>query len=480
MQQTDDVAIATDLGVPRSTALGWLKQSPREVVSTEFLSRDEQVLRDEVLRLRRRLRVVAAVIRLLLALLRVSGYRLDRRRLVKPDERRTLLRAIDCASRALPRRAVLRILRVSASRVSSWRHAEVSCEIDDRPGCPRTASNRLTAGEIKTMKEMTLSCAYRHLPTGTLAILAQRLGKVFASPTTWYRLIRRRGWRRPRRRVHPDKPRVGLRARRPDAAWHVDTTIVKLLDGTKAYVHAVIDNYSRRILAWHLADRLRPGSTLAILLAAIRGAATNEAGPHRRRWRRECQRRGRRADLLRPAPKAPRPHRAPLFEFYDRGLVEAVEAPMASFEFPGQHDDAALPGRLLRPRAQRRAFALGLSRPNARRNVLRSRPERPRPARASQARGQGGASGRQSNPLVSLVSGVGLPGECCRVTAPVTRSRACELRVRWSRAQRHRAGCRVGLRTVTALKSYPTSVQRHQDLVPPDLSTARHFCRSSC
>ena len=26
--------------------------------------------------------------------------------------------------------------------------------------------------------------------------------------------------------------------------WHIDTTVVRLLDGSKAYLHAVIDNYS--------------------------------------------------------------------------------------------------------------------------------------------------------------------------------------------------------------------------------------------
>jgi transposase InsO family protein len=31
--------------------------------------------------------------------------------------------------------------------------------------------------------------------------------------------------------------------------WHVDTTVIRLLDGTRASLHAVIDNFSRRILA---------------------------------------------------------------------------------------------------------------------------------------------------------------------------------------------------------------------------------------
>jgi hypothetical protein len=52
--------------------------------------------------------------------------------------------------------------------------------------------------------------ASRHVATGTLAVLAQRVGKVWASPSTWYHLVRQYGWRRPRLRVHPAKPKVGL------------------------------------------------------------------------------------------------------------------------------------------------------------------------------------------------------------------------------------------------------------------------------
>jgi hypothetical protein len=48
----------------------------------------------------------------------------------------------------------------------------------------------------------------------------------------------------------PAKPQVGLRTTRADEMWHIDTTVIRLLDGTRAYVHAVIDNFSRRFLAW--------------------------------------------------------------------------------------------------------------------------------------------------------------------------------------------------------------------------------------
>ena len=43
------------------------------------------------------------------------------------------------------------------------------------------------------------------------------------------------------------------------------------LDGTRLYLHAVIDNFSRRILAWKLAARLEPQSICAILSTAGAG-----------------------------------------------------------------------------------------------------------------------------------------------------------------------------------------------------------------
>ena len=116
------------------------------------------------------------------------------------------------------------------------------------------------------LRSLVTSDDHRHVPTSRLALLAQRLAHVFVSASTLCRLVRERGWRRPRLRVYPTLPREGVRASRANEIWHCDVTILKLLDGTRAYLHAVIDNFSRRILAWRVTDRLLPGGTVAILL----------------------------------------------------------------------------------------------------------------------------------------------------------------------------------------------------------------------
>ena len=48
----------------------------------------------------------------------------------------------------------------------------------------------------------------------------------------------------PRPREHPAKPKIGLGATRADEMWHIDTTVIRLLDGLPAYLHDAIDNLS--------------------------------------------------------------------------------------------------------------------------------------------------------------------------------------------------------------------------------------------
>src|SRR5207249_5135412 len=91
--------------------------------------------------------------------------------------------------------------------------------------------------------------------------------------------VRQNGWRRPRLRVHPAKPKIGLRTTRANERWHIDTTVIRLLDGTRAYLHAVIDKFSRRILAWRVADTFAPVNSMSVLLDASRAAAPSEMTP---------------------------------------------------------------------------------------------------------------------------------------------------------------------------------------------------------
>ncbi len=278
VRATGNPDLFPELKVPRSTTAGWLRGEFKPALGAETTSRTEAQLYAEVAKLKRRVRVLASVMRLLLVLVRVTGCRLKGDRLPDGKAKAELLGAIKVARKTLPLKSVVRVLGLSASRYHAWRQLDATCGLTDRPSCPRMHPAQLTAQETATIKDMVTSIEYRHMPTSTLAVHAQRVGRVFASASTWARLVRARGWRRPRSRLYPPKPKVGLRARMPNEIWHLDVTVLRLLDGTKLYLHAVLDNFSRRILAWHLAEKLSPSTTCLVLAGAAKHLCS-ESGP---------------------------------------------------------------------------------------------------------------------------------------------------------------------------------------------------------
>ncbi len=267
--ESGDRELFPELNIPGSTIRSWIHRGMPDVVTGELATEGYAEMAAEIERLRRRTALLGAVVGLLIAMLRVSKVQLDYGRLPDGETKRALLRAIERAGKVLPLSAALRITRLSRSRYYSWARAEAGCDLDDQPSCPRAVPTRLTPSELEAMQEMVESDDHRHMSLRGLALHAQRIGKIFASPSTWYRLVRIAGWRRPRNRVYPAKPKIGIRATAPGELLHLDVTIIRLLDGTKAYLHAIIDNYSRRILSWTLEDRLGSGGTCQIL----RGAA---------------------------------------------------------------------------------------------------------------------------------------------------------------------------------------------------------------
>ena len=118
-----------------------------------------------------------AIVRLLICAFRISCVRLDGDRVPSGKGKTKLLSAIEHARTSLKLTVVLRLIGLSPS------------------------AGQVTATEIRSMHDMATSPEHRHMSVRTLALHAQRLGRVFVSAGTWLRLIRERGWRRPRTRV---------------------------------------------------------------------------------------------------------------------------------------------------------------------------------------------------------------------------------------------------------------------------------------
>jgi hypothetical protein len=129
--ETGDVDLAVGLGVPRSTANGWVRHAPPEVVSLDVFELDAARLQREVVKLRRRVQILSTVVGLLVTVARVFGEKLERRRVGDDGSRRPLIRAIERSRTVLPLRSVLRVIGLSSSRYHAWTAGEPECAAED-------------------------------------------------------------------------------------------------------------------------------------------------------------------------------------------------------------------------------------------------------------------------------------------------------------------------------------------------------------
>ena len=262
------------LDIPRSTIHGWKKARSKPVVTLVAPNSYVEELERRVHVLERRTARLRALLRLCIVLLRLSGFSLVSRRLPKGEDKQKLLRSIDHASRFVRLSRLLQWIGISSSRYYDWKNSQ-ECGLTDTLSCPKSSPGQMTSMELSEMRLMLESEDYRHLSIGSIVRLAYRLGKVHACSSTWYRAIQSGNWVRSRKRIYPPKPRIGLRATKPNEYWHVDTTLIRLVDGSRVYLQAVLDNYSRRILAWQLSERFDTTITAAILQEAAKALPKN-------------------------------------------------------------------------------------------------------------------------------------------------------------------------------------------------------------
>ena len=121
VRRTGGSSLGHKLHVPRSTISSWKRRGLPAVVSLDVFGQDRQQLLIAIEKMDMRARILAATVRLLLALLRASGFRLVSERLPQGAAKASILRAIASAETALPLALILRILGMPRSRYHAWR-----------------------------------------------------------------------------------------------------------------------------------------------------------------------------------------------------------------------------------------------------------------------------------------------------------------------------------------------------------------------
>ncbi|RYZ85973.1 MAG: transposase, partial [Proteobacteria bacterium] len=251
--------------IPRTTAAYWIakrKSIIREaLLDSEHLQRIAD-LEQEVLK-ERALRIMVEQVR------KIFPYAFSERIVKSKDDRVHLVAAIQKAAALTSLKRCLEVLGLTPRVYYRWTTATKPCLIT-LAECGRRHPQQLTAKEVETMRVYLCSKEYAHIPVQSLCKLAQRKGDLFCSVDTWYKYKKMYDWQRPHRKWKAKRKERGVRATESNQIWHVDVTHIKLASGKTMYLQAVIDNFSRYIVAWKLSEKISSLKTVDLLKQARR------------------------------------------------------------------------------------------------------------------------------------------------------------------------------------------------------------------
>jgi putative transposase len=271
ISSTGRIDLFPNFNIPRMTAKYWIKQrikveDPIIESLTEALNdsrNDQDLLQLEIAENK-------ALTLLLKEVVKILGFKLRWKQVDTKEKRENILGAVQLAMTHAKRDSCLETLDLSLSRYKRWKREKRGCGLPETITCPRGSLNQLTFQEIQLMREFVTSKEFAHFPIRSLHYYAKREGLLFCTYSTWRKYIDQYGWLRPRKKKRKKITRIGIRAKHPNEIWHMDVSYFILKDGTKCFIQAIIDNFSRYALAWQVMTSFDGAKSASLLEEALR------------------------------------------------------------------------------------------------------------------------------------------------------------------------------------------------------------------
>ena len=263
--RSGNVYLFPDLKIPRTTAQYWVKKkkyqrAPNVVQIESVYKRKSEFLAEELAKEK-------AMRELLETVRKVFPYDFRAKQLRNKVSRAQIVAAIRKCLQYHKLSHCLDAIGLSKSSYLRWFSETSPCR-NSTSLCERRKPLQLTSDELATMKKFITSKKYAHISIASLHLLAQRTGELFCSLATWYKYVHFWEWKRPWTRNEKKIIKIGIRATRSNEIWHLDVTVVNIRPGVKLYIQAVIDNFSRFVLAWQVTEEISAENTVKVLSLA--------------------------------------------------------------------------------------------------------------------------------------------------------------------------------------------------------------------
>jgi len=184
------------------------------------------------------------------------------------EQKELVINTIEYVKDSIPIEKALKIFNISRSTFENYKSIVIhKCEASYFHWCTRKFPHQLLSKEVKTIKQYMEDENYKFWSKSSVYLKVIRDQKLNCGLSTFYKYCRLLGFKNQTRKKKSDDYSP-LKTTAPNQIWCADVTIFKTLDGTKNYIHFLMDHYSKMILGFHLSKSPSGLAIKSLLISA--------------------------------------------------------------------------------------------------------------------------------------------------------------------------------------------------------------------
>ena len=177
-----------------------------------------------------------------------------------------IILAFDYACKSVSKKVISKFIGIPYQRIASWKNVS-SCSKSVLNKCLVAHPLQLSNNEISVFKSVLFAEKFALLPLSYRWVQLVRTTKVVICLSTFYKYasaIIGGSYKF----VKPVSHTITPKASAPFQVLHMDSTVVKTIDGSRLYIHFIMDNYSKAILSAHASVSAR-SAVVALNLKSV-------------------------------------------------------------------------------------------------------------------------------------------------------------------------------------------------------------------
>jgi putative transposase len=258
--------------IPCSTTQNWKEISPDKFVGGEFASQIETDLEKVKTILDERVEKLTTAFysfcMLYISIIEFIGKKNFEKIILQNKE--SVIDLVNNLPVEFNRDLVCKFLQITPHQFKIWNSNRLyRCLFTAIGYCRKRFPNQISQREINVLKSLMSRKRFSTWSIASVWGYAVKKSHISMSKASWYRYCLGLGISEKRKTDKKHRKRGSVEATRLNQIWRIDVTEYKTIDNVKFYIHTVLDNFSRKILA-HTISRDKTAKTrLASIKEAI-------------------------------------------------------------------------------------------------------------------------------------------------------------------------------------------------------------------